>query len=40
MSIGGPWGAVVGGHRVRIFPGAMQGRVESVTGSAAIEAPA
>ena len=33
---GPTWDAVVGGHRIRIVPDAMQGRVESVTGLVAI----
>lgn len=33
---GPTWDAVVGGHRIRIVPDAMQGRVESGTGLVAI----
>ena len=33
---GPTWDAVVGGHRIRIVPDALQGRVESVTGLVAI----
>jgi MFS family permease len=33
---GPTWDAVVGGHRIRIVPDAMQGRVESVTGLVAV----